>query len=49
MVVPLKKKTFGKHFGFTRFWDVGDERVFSMKVDDVVIDGRKTHANYPRF
>lgn len=49
MVIPPKRNMFGKRFGFARFKEVGDERVFAVKLDNVVIDIRKIHASFPRF
>lgn len=49
VVVPPKRNKFEKSFGFARFQEVGDERVFAVKLDNVLIDGRKIHVNLPRF
>ncbi|CAI8618641.1 unnamed protein product [Vicia faba] len=29
--------------------EVGDERIFDIKLDNVIFDARKIHANCPRF
>lgn len=49
VVIPPKKNKFGKRFGFARFNQVWDERIFAVKLDNVMIDNRKIHANLPRF
>lgn len=49
IVIPSKRNKFEKRFGFARFQEVGDERVFAVKLDNVLIDGRKIHDNPSRF
>ncbi|CAI8606742.1 unnamed protein product [Vicia faba] len=48
MILPKRNK-FGKRFGFARFMEIEEERLFSVKLDNVIIDGKKIHANQPRF
>ncbi|CAI8594474.1 unnamed protein product [Vicia faba] len=49
-VVILSKKDWdGKRYGFSRFKGVTDERVFAVRLDNVMIDGKKIHANTHRF
>lgn len=49
VVVPPKQNKFGKWFGFARFIGVEDERHLAIKLDNILIDGKKIHANQPRF
>lgn len=46
--IPPKQKKFGKRFGFARFKNV-EERLLAVKLDNIIIDGRKIYANQPRF
>ncbi|XP_058740938.1 uncharacterized protein LOC131613268 [Vicia villosa] len=47
--IPNKKTRWGKKYGFARFFNVGDERVLEMKLDNLFLDGRKIFANLPKF
>ncbi|CAI8618038.1 unnamed protein product [Vicia faba] len=49
VVIPPRRNKVGKKFGFARFQKVEDEKVFVVKLDNVMIEGRKIHANLPRF
>ncbi|XP_058763176.1 uncharacterized protein LOC131636584 [Vicia villosa] len=49
VVIPPRCNRFGKRFGFARFKEVKDERMLAVKLDNIQIDGRKIHANQPRF
>ncbi|XP_058784296.1 uncharacterized protein LOC131659072 [Vicia villosa] len=49
VVIPPWRNKFGKRFGFARFKEVKDERMLAVKLDNIQIDGRKIHANQPRF
>lgn len=49
VVIPLKRNKFRKHFGFARFKNVEMERLLAVKLDNIIIDGRKIYANQPRF
>lgn len=47
--MPLKKNKFDRRFGFTRFRNVEDIRMFAVKLDNISIDNKNTFANVPRF
>lgn len=47
--IPPKRNKFGKLFGFARFKNVEDERLMAVKLDNIIIDGRKIYPNQPRF
>ncbi|CAI8613007.1 unnamed protein product [Vicia faba] len=49
VVIPPKRKNLGKRFGFSRFKEVEDSRVLAIKVDNIMIDGKKICANPPMF
>lgn len=39
----------GERFGFGRFEEKGDLRLLVVKLNAIMIDGVKIHANIPRF
>ncbi|XP_058755792.1 uncharacterized protein LOC131629006 [Vicia villosa] len=47
-IAPRRNK-LGKRFGFARFSDVVDARGLGVKLDNVTFEGKKIHANIPRF
>ncbi|XP_058758617.1 uncharacterized protein LOC131631862 [Vicia villosa] len=49
VVIPPKRNKLGKRFGFARFKEGEDARLLAVKLDNVIIDGKKIHANLPRF
>src|SRR3954471_5132177 len=49
VVIPPMRNNLGKRYGFARFKNVEDARMLAVKLDNVLIDGRKIHANLPRF
>ncbi|XP_058746741.1 uncharacterized protein LOC131619687 [Vicia villosa] len=49
VVIPPKPNNFGKRYGFARFTNVEDVRMLAVRLDNIVIDGKKMHANVPRF
>ncbi|XP_058784074.1 uncharacterized protein LOC131658840 [Vicia villosa] len=49
VVIPPRRNKFGRRFGFARFKEVVDERMVAMRLDNILIDGVKIHANQPRF
>ncbi|XP_058739160.1 uncharacterized protein LOC131611050 [Vicia villosa] len=49
VVIPSKRNKFGKRFGFVRFKGVKDEKLLAIKLDNIIIDGKKIHVNQPRF
>lgn len=49
MVILPRRNKFGKRFGFSCFRGVEDARMVAVKLDNISIDGKKIHANQPRF
>lgn len=49
VVIPQKRDKRGRRYGFVRFWNVEDERMQPIKLDNLVLEGRKLFANLPRF
>ncbi|XP_058733331.1 uncharacterized protein LOC131604934 [Vicia villosa] len=49
VVIPSKWDKFGRRYGFVRFFDVEDEKLLGIKLDSLILEGRKLHANLPRF
>ncbi|XP_058733329.1 uncharacterized protein LOC131604933 [Vicia villosa] len=49
VVIPPKRNKFGRRFGFARFKGVEDARLLGVKLDNILIDGKKIYANLPRF
>ncbi|XP_058783008.1 uncharacterized protein LOC131657654 [Vicia villosa] len=49
VILPSRRDKRGKRFGFARFFNVSDERVLAVKLDNIIIESRKLHANLPRF
>ncbi|XP_058783452.1 uncharacterized protein LOC131658139 [Vicia villosa] len=47
--ISPRKNNRGKRFGFARFAGVQDGRLFAVRLDNILIAGRKIHANLPRF
>ncbi|XP_058747116.1 uncharacterized protein LOC131620113 [Vicia villosa] len=47
-IAPRRNK-IGKRFGFARFSDVEDARWLGVKLDNVAFEGKKIHANVPRY
>lgn len=43
------RNKLGKHFGFTRFVDVEDAHLLTVKSDNIVIGDKKIHANTSRY
>ncbi|CAK8575102.1 unnamed protein product [Lathyrus sativus] len=39
----------GRRFGFAKFRKVHDPRVLACNLDSIVLEGKKMHANIPRF
>lgn len=48
-MIPPRRNKFGKRFGFTRFAEVVDGRILGVKLDNIVVDGKKIHVNLPRY
>ncbi|XP_058766204.1 uncharacterized protein LOC131639756 [Vicia villosa] len=49
VVIPPRSIRNGKRFGFARFVAVADARILAVRLDNILIDGRKIHANIPRY
>ncbi|XP_058733452.1 uncharacterized protein LOC131605070 [Vicia villosa] len=49
VIFPPRRDKRGKRFGFVRFFNVLDERLLAVKLDNIFIGSRKIHANIPRF
>lgn len=49
VVIPPKTNKWGKRFGFVRFIDVQDPRMFAIQLDNIIIGADKIHVNLPRF
>lgn len=47
-IAPFRNK-IGKRFGFARFNKVEDVRMLAVRLNNIIIDGKKIHANPPRF
>lgn len=39
----------GRRYGFARLFNVRDDKIMETKLDNVFLEGRKLHANVPRF
>lgn len=48
-MIPPKLNKFGKRYGFARFTEVEDARLLAVRLDNIVIDEKKIHANVPRL
>lgn len=49
VVISSKRNKWGKIFGFAKFKEVGDANLLVTKLDNIIIDGKKIHANLLRF
>lgn len=49
VVIPAKRDKLGRRFGFVRFMEVRDVKLFATKLDNIIIGATKIHANIPRF
>ncbi|XP_058726466.1 uncharacterized protein LOC131597816 [Vicia villosa] len=49
VVIPPKRDKFGRRYGFVRFFNVEEEKLLGIKCDSTILEGRKMHANLPRF
>lgn len=49
VVIPPKRDIRGRRYGFTRFLNVTNKKLFAIKLDIVMLEGRKLFANIPRF
>lgn len=49
VVIPPNRDKRGKKYDFVHFLEVRDERSLVLKLDNLMIEGRKLFANIPRF
>ncbi|XP_058747156.1 uncharacterized protein LOC131620160 [Vicia villosa] len=47
--ISPKRNGIGKRFGFARFSEVEDGRLLAVRLDNILILGKKIHVNLPRF
>lgn len=47
--ISARLNKFSKKFGFARFTGMADARLLAVKLDNIIIDGKKIHANLPIF
>lgn len=47
--ISSRRNKIGKRFGFARFQDADDERMLAVRMDNVLLSGKKIHVNLPRF
>lgn len=49
VAISPRRNNAGKRFAFARFCDVEDGRLLAIRLDNILIEGRKIHVNLPRF
>lgn len=49
VIISPRRDKRGRKYGFARFRNVGDEKMLAVKLDNLVLEGRKLFANIPRF
>lgn len=49
LFIPPRRNRRGKRSGFVHYMNVKDVHLLSIKLDNIVLDGRKIYANLPRF
>ncbi|CAK8566570.1 unnamed protein product [Lathyrus sativus] len=49
VIIPSRRDKRGKIFGFVRFRNIEDSRMMAIKLDKIMINGRKIYANIPWF
>ncbi|XP_058747128.1 uncharacterized protein LOC131620126 [Vicia villosa] len=49
VVIPTKRNGWEKRYRFARFTDTEDARLLAVRLDNIIIDGKKIHANLPRI
>lgn len=49
VVIPPRRNKVGKRYEFARISNVEDATMLVMRLDNIMIDGRKIHANMSRF
>lgn len=49
VVIPPRSDKRGKKYGYVHFFNVSGERNLVLKLDNLIMEGRKFFANLPRF
>lgn len=49
VIIPPKKDRKGGRYGFVRYFNVKDERVLAIKLDNAMLESRKIFSNVPHF
>lgn len=49
IVIPPRRDKNGRRYGFTRFLNVSGENMMEIKLDNLVLEGRKLFSNLPGF
>lgn len=49
VVISSRRNKWGRRFSFGRFKGKEDIKTLNVKLDNIMIDGKKIHANQPRF
>lgn len=49
VIIYPRRNKWGRRYGFARFSGMDDIRILGVRLDNVLIDGVKLHANLPRF
>lgn len=47
--ISPRRNRIGKRFAFARFSGVEDGRILAIRLDNILIEGKKIHVNLPRF
>ncbi|XP_058751484.1 uncharacterized protein LOC131624544 [Vicia villosa] len=49
VAISPRRNSFGKRSGFARFVEVRDGRLLAVRLDNIIIAGKKLHVNLPRY
>ncbi|XP_058732931.1 uncharacterized protein LOC131604513 [Vicia villosa] len=49
VAISPRRNRVSKRFGFARFVEVSDERLLAVRLDNIIIAGKKIRVNLPRF
>lgn len=49
VVISPRRDKRGRRFGFVRFMNVKDEDPLAIKLDNIVLEGRKIYVNLSKF
>ncbi|XP_058746299.1 uncharacterized protein LOC131619193 [Vicia villosa] len=49
VAISPRRNKVRKRFGFARFTEVEDGRLLAVRLDNIIIAGRKIHVNLPRY